>query len=587
MSFARAAGAVLAALLLIPLVSSSVLAVASTLPPSPDCSYRSGDAKAEADRIMLRHLKLGAHPDWMLPTNPTWREQPFNADQNWLFNYHALRWVLALLQAGRDTGDTAYTNRAAFLLKDWLATNPRSTKATLMSWNDMATGLRASVLACAVGDLGRPAWLATGLKSHGTALADPGFYTYHGNHALNQAIGLLDVACAMLNRPWKSLSSSRISALVLESVDSEGVSNEQAVSYQLYNYEQYDRARRHLTNCGVAVPSAFSRVAKMPEFLAYATDPDGTYVQLGDTDLRKARVIKDTIAEYAATAGASGPKPPSTIRPYAAGYLFARSGWGETRPFVDETFLTMRFGPGQTLHGQHDGQSITLSAKGRRLILDPGKYTYTPGAWKTFFESRAAHNVVVVGGLAYDDGRFTTNASVTKPAYLYATTTNSGYAGVTNRRRMIWSRGADYVIVDDQLSSTVTRTFRQTWHLARGSAPTISGGRLDTHLTGGNLAIVQLVGRPALRVITGQTSPIQGWVSEVYQTKFRAPVLQASVTTRAARFLTLLVPYSGARPAISGRVVSLTSTGYIVDVTIGTHVERVTVTSTGASIVER
>ena len=53
------------------------------------------------------------------------------------------------------------------------------------------------------------------------------------------------------------------------------------------------------------------------------------------------------------------------------------------------------------------------------------------------------------------------------------------------------------------------------------------------------------------------------------------------MTTRAARFLTLLVPYSGARPAITGRVMSLTSAGYVVDVTIGTHVERVTLTRAG------
>ena len=142
------------------------------MPPSLDCNFRSGDdAKAEADRILARHLQIGNHPDWMLPTDPTWREQPFNADKNWLFNYHALRWVLPLLQAGRDTGNTAYTNRATFLLKDWLATNPYSSKATLMSWNDMTAGWRASVLACAVGDLGRPAWLVTGLKNHGTTLA--------------------------------------------------------------------------------------------------------------------------------------------------------------------------------------------------------------------------------------------------------------------------------------------------------------------------------------------------------------------------------------------------------------------------------
>ena len=69
--------------------------------------------------------------------------------------------------------------------------------------------------------------------------------------------------------------------------------------------------------------------------------------------------------------------------------------------------------------------------------------------------------------------------------------------------------------------------------------------------------------------------------------RYKAPVVQASIKARAARFLTLLVPYSGTRPSIAGRVVSLTSTGYIVDVTIGSHKERVTVTTSGATIVDR
>ena len=86
----------------------------------------------------------------MLPTNPTWREQPFNGDLNWLFNYHALRWVLPLLQAGRDTGDPAYTDSgrvpAEGLARDQSAVQHR---APPMAWNDMAD--RAG---------GRPSWPA-------------------------------------------------------------------------------------------------------------------------------------------------------------------------------------------------------------------------------------------------------------------------------------------------------------------------------------------------------------------------------------------------------------------------------------------
>ncbi len=591
MSFARAAAVALAlvtASTVLAPTPTRALSANATLPPAEECLYDTpAKALVMADRIMARHLQLGTHPDWILPVDPTWREQPFDGDLNWLFNYHALRWLLPLLQAGRDTGSTAYTTRASFLLKDWLASNPRSSTATKMAWNDMATGFRASVMACATRDLGTPSWLITGLRAHGTALADPSFYVWQGNHALNQVIGLVDVGCVLVNATWKSTALTRMAALIAESVDAEGVTNEQSVGYQMYNWYHYERARRHLTACNLAVPSAFARVTKMPEFLAYATGPDGKYVQLGDTDLQVAKPIPDTYAEFAATAGASGPKPPALIRRYAAGYLFARSGWGDTRPFAGETLITMRFGPGLKLHGHMDGQSLTLTSLGRRLLVDPGKYTYTPGAWKDWFESRAAHSVVVVDGLTYDARLATSFGSVAKSNAYYVSMTNTGYPGVANRRRVVWSRATDYLIVDDVLSSSVTRTFRQTWHLARGSAPTISGNRLDTRFTGTNIAVVQLLGKPSLRILTGKTSPIQGWVSEAYNVKFSAPVLQASVSARAARFLTLLVPYTGTKPVIAGRIVSLTSAGYVVDVTIGTHTERVTLASSGPTIVVR
>ena len=169
----------------------------------------------KADRIMARHLQLGTHPDWILPVNPTWREQPFNADLNWLFNYHALRWLLPLLQAGRDTGDTTYTARAEFLLKDWLASNPSVPvchEAGLERHGDRVPGDPSWPVRRAIS--GRPSWLLAGLKTHGTALADPKFYVWHGNHALNQVIGLVDVACVLANATWKTVASSRMAALV-------------------------------------------------------------------------------------------------------------------------------------------------------------------------------------------------------------------------------------------------------------------------------------------------------------------------------------------------------------------------------------
>uniref|UniRef100_UPI00404A353D hypothetical protein n=1 Tax=Candidatus Limnocylindrus sp. TaxID=2802978 RepID=UPI00404A353D len=79
----------------------------------------------------------------------------------------------------------------------------------------------------------------------------------------------------------------------------------------------------------------------------------------------------------------------------------------------------------------------------------------------------------------------------------------------------------------------------------------------------------------------------QGWISDTYQVKVSAPVLEATLRARSARFLTLLVPYVGAMPTITARVVSLSSSGYVVDVTIGSRTERITVSATTSSAVTR
>jgi hypothetical protein len=550
-------------------------------PPSEDCQI---GTTALADQVMAGHLTLGTFAAVTLPADPTWREAPFHGDRNWLFNYHSMRWVLPLLKAGELTGRVAYTNRAAFLLRDWLTTNPRSAPANPMAWNDHATAWRASVLACAVDALGTPAWLLAGLNSHGRALADPTFYVKHGNHALNQDIGLLDVACRVGNGTWRSLAASRLATLVDESVDAQGVTNEQSIGYQLYNYLNYERGRRHLTTCGAAIPAGLTRVELMPDFLAYGTAPDGNYEQIGDTGLDAARPIAGTTAEFAATGGASGPRPATTIKRYTAGFLFARSGWGDARPFDQETFWTLRFGPGLFSHGHADGGSLTLAAHGRRLLVDSGKFSYTAGPWRTWFVGRTAHNVVSVDGLTYNAHRATTLATRTGASYLLATTSNTGYTGVTDKRRVVWSRAADYLIVQDVLAARVTRTFRQTWHLGPGSAPLLMGNRLDTRQPGANLAILELAGHPTNRVVTGRTKPIQGWVSYTYGTKRAAPVLESAIRGRSARYLTLLVPYTGAKPAIGGHVVHLAADGFVVDVTIGTYKERVTVSPSSTSI---
>ncbi len=270
-----------------------------------------------------------------------------------------------------------------------------------MAWDDHSTAWRAGVYACAVYVLGRPAWLRAALTRHGSALADPGFYVVVGNHALNQDIGLLDVGLTLQRTDWIDLAVARLGRVIVTDVDPQGVNKEGAIFYQQYIYGRARVAEGRIHDAGKAIPATFARVDRMPAFLALAILPDGTYEALGDTDPTKASVIPGTVAEYAATSGASGPRPATTFAQYGQGFAFGRTGWGETRPLIDEIAYTVRYGPAPSSSHQHeDGGALTVYGFGTRLLVDPGRFTYQRDAWRAFFISRAAHNVLTVTGVA-------------------------------------------------------------------------------------------------------------------------------------------------------------------------------------------
>ncbi len=305
---------------------------AAQLPlPVPWYCHGWRDGQRRADEMLDGRYQLATHPVVRLGLNPTWRENPFESD-NWVFVHHSLRALLSLFHAHATTGDGRYLDRAAALLRDWHIDNPRHGAPSPFSWNDHATALRAITLACARTWLPASAWLQDALLLHGRTLADPAFYVRQGNHALDQSLGLLELGVVMRRADWRRLAADRINRLIGESVDEQGVTNEQAVVYQGYNFQRYSRALRRLRELGLATAPAFERIPRMTGFLAHATLPDGTYETLGDTDPGPAALIPGTMAEFPATLGRSGRKPGDTVALYRAGFLFARTGWGERRP---------------------------------------------------------------------------------------------------------------------------------------------------------------------------------------------------------------------------------------------------------------
>lgn len=548
-----------------------------------DCR-QSDDALALADEIMAGTLRLSRHRPFRLPRNPTWAEDPFN-DRNWEFQYHSLRFLWDLFEAWRLTGDRGYRDRGFDLLHDWVRDNPRGAARSGFAWNDHSTAIRTFVIACATAVAPKKAWIRDALRTHAAALADPGFYVHHGNHALNQSRGLLAAGCILGRRDWQRLAADRIAGLLAESVDRQGVTNEQSIYYQLYNLEAYQGAAKRMEACGMAVPRAFRRLDRMTKLLTYATLPDGTYAALGDTSHARARAIGATTAAFAATGGHKGRMPKTTFATFDAGYAFGRTGWGTTRAFEDEVMWSARFGPGRAFHGHLDHGSVTLYGYGRRLVDDPGLFTLNNNRWRDFALSRAAHNVITVSGLSY-----TTSSSAalerahTDPSADDLTIVDPGYRGVDLRRRIVFSHGLGWLLVDDRASSASLRTYRQRWHLLPGADPALSGTTARTRTCGGNVVILQFRPIDKMRVVEGGRAPLQGWYSTTLNRRKPAPTVEATRTGRTVRYTTLLVPLPRPNAKVHLTGTSTTTSRVTFTISVDGRRERVTITRAAVEI---
>ncbi len=571
-------------------VSSAVQEVAAA--DDDRCNYDSPvSVRRTANDLMNDRYRLGQHRVVTLPHRLTWREDPLR-DRQWRQKFHQLRYVMALMYQTRVTGQPRYRQRAMALVRSWIAANPRGAAASDSAWKDQVTAWRAMTLVCIARMGKRKAWLNQAIARHGAALADPGFYVVVGNHALNQALGLLDVGCYLGRTDWQRLARSRLARYAMASIDSQGVSNEQAIKYDAYVYQRLMPARERLRACGLTVPSGLARVDRIPSFLAQATRPDGHLETIGDSDDVASRVIRGTDSEFTASLGARGTAPARTIALYRRGYAFGRTGWGDcVRAFQDEMFFSLRFGPGLRLHGHDDAGALTYYGNGSQLLVDPGYGDQNSSRWHRYFVSRAAHDAVVAYGLVSRSSA----ASELRHSRITARAADllvkiRNYPGVTMRRRVIFSRRLGYLVVEDTMSSAVARRYGQLWHLTEESRPFRAGRRTWTRNDHGNVLIQQLVGSGSSRMHRGETSPIQGWVSRHYGHRAVAPVIEYSASGRQVRFLTLIASFGDGTgkdqpPARASRVV-VNRNGYSMDVVVDGVREHVRATAAGVRITD-
>ncbi|MGJ3404931.1 heparinase II/III domain-containing protein [Glutamicibacter sp. Je.9.36] len=496
--------------------------------------------KRLVNQLLQGMLAMSPHPTWELPEVPTWLENPFD-DNNWQFQYHSLRWLDPLRReavAGDDAARLVWERYA----QSWLAANPAGSAPSKWAWTDMGDALRTFELVFATTMYKVvPNWLVTALEVHAAWLADHRNLG-HGNHALHQHQALFVVARVLEDEPLVQLALSRLESMAASSYDAQGVNEEGSISYQEANFHWWNEAIARVMLEGIDRPSWADTIALAPESLAHATQPNGKYVRLGDMDGGSPSKVNSPFTDYVSSSGSAGIPPSDLIKIYDRGYIYGRSGWGETeRNFEDETFFSISFGEQQKIHGHADGGSITYFASGRPWIVDTGKFTYGSHPMRRYVVNRDGHNLLFIRNKKYDRSvivnLFRTAES---DRHFEAVTRDTGYDGVLLTRRTIYSKHGDYLLVLDAVSADSEVEVHQRWHIDENSEVQI-GSKVALMKRANSEKSIYWLGRSgAITSVKGNTDPLDGWTSVGWRKSEPTTVVTATQKAKQITFRTVI-----------------------------------------------
>ena len=531
--------------------------------PKPWCMTPIGgyaNSERQVELIASGVLDLGFGPV-DISNGIDWRADPFST-RMWGFRLHNLQWLYNFYSVAHQTGDRFFADKANSVIASWVSSSFGVDDPPPMAWDQHVTALRARVLACSVAAFEGP--FEAVLREHAKVVADTALAEKPWNHGTDGLLTLLTIGCALGDDKTIQKTTGRLSETIPVIVDDEGVSNEQSPTYDYYVYSQLEELDQMVSACGLEGLPGLERRHLTPEFLAHATRPDGRWAHLGDTTPRRVTPIPDTPLEYALSKGQHGIPPEDTVGTYSRGYVFGRSGWGTHKEYEQESWYSIRFGPGRQLHGHRDHTSFTWYALGRPLIVDSGFSGYDADEFREYERSEFAHNQVVVDGLGgYREGTVTILQARCRGAswesYLLR---DEPYDRVVRQRSIHIDHDPPLIVVQDDLVLRRKGFFTTLLHLP---ADTI---RVESSLEGYRVELppeptsmdVVMIGTDETDVFQGW-SRTGGWIGEGLLDRRESPVIMGSVRGRRGTLTTVLVPTMGGKTSISrdGRVVEVQS----------------------------
>jgi hypothetical protein len=346
----------------------------------------------------------------------------------------------------------------------------------------------------------------------------------------------------------------------------------------MFNHRLWGRAVNALTRCGTDPGTEIEqRRQALAEWIALATTSTGELHQLGDTIRQKPDAVAGTPLEYAATLGERGVRPGRRTAVFDAGYVFGRTGWGETRPFTEESTYSIRFGPVRNFHGHDDHTSITYTSHGRDILIDPGSAPYQRDKWQAWVRSPAAHNVMTIPTAKTASVETKLNRALLSPNSEYYQFADTPAPNVRRTRDVLVLKDPDLIVTLDRGQSSTTQRYETLWHLPPDQDVSVQSATTAVAGKPGDRSRTYLLQIPydgpvsddAISLQKGRTDPVQGWYYRGIFEREPAPVLTFRRSGHNASILSVVAPVRTTETvAFSTRT---HGSSFFVDLTVGTR----------------
>ena len=525
----------------------------------------------------------------------------------WLSNRHSQ--ISSVLSTYFETGNPKYAQYIDAFLRDFIIKSMPypAEKGTESIWRGLEVAARAKVWSRIFYGLINSEYFSPSTQLLMlSSLPDHAHYNrnFHGgNNWLTMEISALATIAANFpeykkSDEWLEYSIAAMTESMKEQVYADGAQTELTSHYHNVSLRNFELFQEICDRANQPLPDFFKQtIENMYSYIAHAVRPDGFRILNNDGDrgsdrhiiLEGAKKFNHTDWEYIATNGASGTEPsdgPSYFFPWA-GQLISRSGYDANAHW---SFFDM--GPWGSGHQHNDKLHISISAYGKDLLVDAGRFAYTGAVaekFRPYARGSAGHNVILIDDKGQDAGP--THAKEPLGNTYFKITDDFDYASnsfdrfidvageAKHNRSVFYVRGEFWVVVD-RIVTDRPRKIDALWHWHPENEVVQDKLTVKTNHKRGNLAVIPVSQQKFdIEFIKGQETPeIQGWYSPEYNI-FEPNVASVYSTTinSTTTFVWLLLPSENEMPEVGAEIVAENDDKVTIEVTSAKELWQLTI----------